>query len=66
MLRGIELGELNHEDECNRRPHRPHRPHRPDRPRPDKECSEKHKFRVANATLEIAIDVNTDFSCETD
>jgi len=53
MLKGIELsGGLNHEDECGHKP--------------DKECGEKHKFRVANATLEIAIDVNTDFNCETD
>jgi len=51
MMRGIELTRnLSREDECNKKP--------------DNECGEKHKFRVANATLEIAIDVNTDFKCE--
>ena len=32
---------------------------------PVKDCGEKHKLRVANATLEIAIDLNTDFKCDT-
>jgi len=31
---------------------------------PKKECGEKHTQRVANATLEIAIDVQTDFDCK--
>jgi len=29
----------------------------------DKKCGEKHKHRVANATLELSIDVSTDFNC---
>jgi len=29
-----------------------------------KECGEKHKQRVGSATLELAIDVSTDFSCD--
>jgi len=29
-----------------------------------KECGEKHKQRVGNAMLELAIDVSTDFSCD--
>jgi len=53
MLPGINLTSmLNSDDEYN--------------DQPDKECHEKHKFRVANATLEIAIDIHTDFKCDTD
>ena len=36
---------------------------RDDHHRPDKECGEKHKQRVAKATLELAIDISTDFNC---
>jgi len=39
-------------DECNEKP--------------EKDCGEKHKFRVGNATLELTVDVNTDFNCDTD
>jgi len=31
---------------------------------PKKDCGAKHTQRVANATLEIAIDVHTDFDCK--
>jgi len=31
---------------------------------PKKDCGEKHTQRVANATLEIAIDIHTDFDCK--
>ncbi|MCL2217709.1 MAG: hypothetical protein FWB91_11920 [Defluviitaleaceae bacterium] len=37
-----------------------------DESRPGRECGEKHKHRVAKATLELAIDVSTDFNCEND
>ena len=30
----------------------------------DNDCGEMHKFRVANAVLKIAIDVQTDFDCD--
>ena len=31
---------------------------------PAKECKETHIFRVANGTLKLAIDVHTDFECD--
>jgi hypothetical protein len=31
--------------------------------KPEAKCGENHKLRVAHATLELAIDVSTDFSC---
>jgi len=49
---GIEIGHGSIHDECKD-------------PR-EKDCREKHTLRVANATLEIAIDVHTDFDCKTD
>ena len=30
--------------------------------KPEKECSEKHKQRVGKATLELAVDISTDFN----
>ena len=45
----IELTSEQKHDKCNEHP--------------KKECGEKHTQRVANATLEIAIDVHTDFDC---
>ncbi|MCL2405085.1 MAG: hypothetical protein FWC92_06020 [Defluviitaleaceae bacterium] len=54
MTKGIELSDgLNYEDICVHT-----------QQKPDKDCGEKHKLRVANATLQIAIDVDTDFTCE--
>ncbi|MCL2235201.1 MAG: hypothetical protein FWB98_02025 [Defluviitaleaceae bacterium] len=32
--------------------------------RPDRNCRKRHKHRVANATLELAIDVETEFELE--
>jgi len=53
MPKGIDISRrLVHDDECKK--------HR------DKDCGEMHKFRVANATLKIAIDVHTDFDCDSD
>jgi len=53
MPSGINLtSRLNHGNECGNHH--------------DRDCGEKHKFRVANATLKIAIDVHTDFDCDTD
>jgi len=55
MAPGIDLtSNLYHDDECNKHHDK------------DKDCGEKHKFRVANATLKIAVDVHTDFDCDTD
>jgi len=51
MTRGIELSsQRTFYDECEKPP--------------EKECGEKHTFRVANAKLDIAIDLTTDFDCE--
>jgi len=46
---GIELTSVPVEDKCKEQS--------------KKECGEKHTHRVGNATLEIAIDVHTDFEC---
>jgi len=46
---GINLSNGPLFDECEERP---------------EGCKEKHTIRVANATLEIAIDVHTDFDCK--
>ena len=52
MLGSINLtSNLNHDDKCSKDY--------------DKDCGEKHKLRVANAILKLAIDVNTDFDCNT-
>jgi len=47
---GIEITDKQMQDKCKEHP--------------EKECGEKHTQRVANATLEIAIDVHTDFDCK--
>ena len=47
---GIELTGVPKQDMCEEHP--------------VKECGKKNTQRVANATLEIAIDVHTDFDCK--
>jgi len=47
---GIELTSTTRHDNCEEHP--------------KKECGEKHTHRVGNATLEIAIDVHTNFDCK--
>ena len=47
---GIELTGVSMQDRCEEHQ--------------EKECREKHTRRVGNATLEIAIDVHTDFDCK--
>ena len=47
---GIELTSAPTQDMCNEHQ--------------EKECGEKRTQRVANATLEIAIDIHTDFDCK--
>ena len=46
----ISLTNVPRHDECNK-------------PQDKNDCKEKHTIRVANAKLEIAIDVHTDFDC---
>ena len=53
MRQGISL-DGDHHDVCNESPER------------GKECREKHTIRAGKATLEIAVDVHTDFECKTE
>jgi len=52
----------NHDDERRNPNHNP--PVNQGGGRPDKKCNERHKHRVANAVLELAIDISTDFDLE--
>jgi len=56
MTQGIDLYRIHHhrDDECNKQHDK------------DNGCGEKHKFRAATAILKIAVDVHTDFDCDTD